>query len=99
MPEKKKQIPIPANTTKVQQVMKDFLAEAPYSDISFEVESKIIPAHKWWLCKKSKYFANMFSSNWLYLNYSSISKGGMSEAQASKIKITDMKATTFQGIF
>lgn len=48
------------------QHMKEFLAEAPNSDIIFEVESEKIPAHKWWLCKKSKYFANMFSSKMFY---------------------------------
>jgi len=63
--------------------MKQFLKEAPYSDISFEVESQVIPAHKWWLTQRSKYFMNMFSS-------------GMLETQASKIKITDMKASTFK---
>jgi len=42
--------------------MKAFLAEAPYSDVIFEVESEKIPVHKWMLCKRSKYFANMFSS-------------------------------------
>jgi len=69
--------------TNLQRTIKHFLQEAPYSDISFEVESQVIPAHKWWLSKKSKYFANMFSS-------------GMIEAQASKIIITDMTATAFR---
>jgi len=73
----------PANLTKIQQAMKQFLKEAPYSDISFVVESEIIPAHKWWLTKRSKYFANMFSS-------------GMIEAQASKITITDMTVHAFK---
>jgi len=69
--------------TKLQRTMKQFLKEAPYSDISFEVESQVIPAHKWWLTKKSKYFINMFSS-------------GMIKAQASKITIIDMTATAFK---
>ena len=47
---------------KEENIMKAFLREAPYSDVTFEVESEHIPAHKWWLCNKSKYFANMFSS-------------------------------------
>jgi len=45
-----------------ENIMKAFLAEAPYADVIFEVESERIPAHKWWLCQKSKYFSNMFSS-------------------------------------
>jgi len=72
-----------SDLTNIQKTMKQFLTEAPYSDISFEVESQIIPAHKGWLTQKSKYFMNMFSS-------------GMTEAQASMIKISDMKATTFK---
>jgi len=65
------------------QHLKAFLREAPYSDVTFEVESEQIPAHKWWLCKRSKYFANMFSS-------------GMIEAKSSKIAVTDMSAATFR---
>jgi len=42
--------------------MKEFFFEAPYSDISFEVESQIIPAHKWLLTQRNKYFARLFSS-------------------------------------
>jgi len=76
-------LPQPSHLTKLQQTMKQFLTEAPYSDISFEVEDQVIPAHKWWLTKRSKYFMNMFSS-------------GMAETQASKITITDMKASTFK---
>jgi len=72
-----------SNLTSIQQTMKQFLTEASYSDISFEVGSETIPAHKWWLAQKSRYFANMFSS-------------GMLEAQASKITITDMTATAFR---
>jgi len=73
----------PVDLTDLQRTMKKFLAEAPYSDISFEVQSQIIPAHKWWLSKRSQYFANMFSS-------------GMSETQASQITITDMTAHAFK---
>jgi len=54
---------IPVKITKSQQVLKDLFFEAPYADISFEVESEIIKAHKWLLTKNSKYFANMFASN------------------------------------
>jgi len=73
-----------AQLSHLQLTMKEFLRQAPYSDISFEVESQLIPAHKWWLTKRSKYFTNMFSS-------------GMLEAQASKIPITDMTANSFKG--
>ena len=48
---------------KTQQTLKDFFFEAPYSDISFEVESESIKAHKWWLIQRNKFFANMFASN------------------------------------
>jgi len=43
-------------------LLKLFLRQTPHHDVTFEVESESIPAHKWWLIKKSKYFANMFSS-------------------------------------
>jgi len=72
-----------SNLTKLQQTMKKFLIEAPYSDISFEVGSETIPAHKWWLTQRNKYFMNMFSS-------------GMLETQASKITITDITPTAFR---
>jgi len=52
----------PQGPLSLGQIMKKLLKEAPYSDIIFEVESKEIPAHKWFLIKNSKYFANMFSS-------------------------------------
>lgn len=44
---------------------KMFFKQAPYSDVIFEVEKQLIPAHRWWLIKRSKYFANMFSSRFL----------------------------------
>lgn len=80
---KPKSVSKPESLSNLQHLMKKFLIEAPSSDICFEVESQTILAHKWWLTQKSKYFMNMFSS-------------GMSEAQASKIQITDMKAETFK---
>jgi len=70
--------------SKLSSLLKLFLNQAPQHDVTFEVESELIPAHKWWLTQKSKYFANMFSS-------------GMLEAQSSRINISDMKATTFRG--
>ncbi len=79
--------------------MKDFFSEAPYSDISFEVESEIIKAHKWCLIKRNKFFANMFASNFFYWFFFIKKKGGMAESQTSTIKITDVKAQTFKGIF
>lgn len=65
------------------QTMKSFFTEAPYSDVTFEVEGQHISAHKWWLCNRSKYFANMFSS-------------GMAEANTSKIVVSDITANTFR---
>jgi len=67
----------------VDQMMKKFFKEAPYSDIVFEVEGIEIPAHKWWLINRSKYFANMFSS-------------GMIESKTNRIPVPDMKVSTFQ---
>jgi len=49
-------------STEIPNVLKRFFKEAPKHDIKFEVESQLIPAHKWWLSNRSKYFANMFSS-------------------------------------
>jgi len=77
---KKESKPLDKNT----EIMKAFLAEAPYSDVTFEVERQLIPAHKWWLCNRSKYFANMFAS-------------GMAEANNSKIAVSDITANTFRG--
>jgi len=48
--------------SKLSPLLKLFLNQAPQHDVTFEVESELIPAHKWWLTQKSKYFANMFSS-------------------------------------
>jgi len=67
----------------LSSLLKLFLNQAPQHDITFEVKSELIPAHKWWLTQRSKYFANMFSS-------------GMLEAQSQKISIPDVKATTFR---
>jgi len=47
---KKESKPLDKNT----QIMKAFFAEAPYSDVTFEVEGQLIPAHKWWLCNRTK---------------------------------------------
>jgi len=69
--------------SKLSSLLKNFLSQAPHHDITFEVESELIPAHKWWLTQRSKYFANMFSS-------------GMLETQSDKIVISDVKATTFK---
>jgi len=79
--------------------MKEFFLEAPYSDISFEVESQIIPAHKWLLIRRSKSFAHMFSSKTASKLLLIQNQGGMSEEHASKMTINDLKATTFRGIF
>jgi len=56
------------DTLSLTSLVKRLLTEAPYHDITFEVESELIPAHKWWLTKKNKYFANMFSSYYLLRN-------------------------------
>ncbi len=49
----------------LELLMKQLLIEVPYSDVTFTVENQQIPAHKWWLMRKSKYFDKMFSSNFL----------------------------------
>jgi len=77
---KRESKPLDKNT----QIMKAFLAEAPYSDVTFEVEGQLISAHKWWLWNRSKYFANMFAS-------------GMTEANTSNIVVSDITVNTFRG--
>jgi len=78
--------------------MKEVFFEAPYPNISFEVESQIIPTHKWLLMQRNKFFANIFSSNISdFLKYNE-NKGEMSGEQGSKIMINDLKAPTFRGI-
>jgi len=77
--------------------MKEFFFEAPYSDISFEVESQTLPAHKWLLIQRNKFFANLFSSKVASKFLLNHNQGEMSEEQTSKITITDVKAPTFRG--
>ncbi len=57
-----------------------------YSDIRLSIEGSIIPAHKFVLGMKCKYFNDMFSS-------------GMKESHVQVLEIPDVKLGTFQGIF
>jgi len=40
----------------LSMLLKLFLAEAPYHDITFKVDSELIPAYKWWVIKKKQIF-------------------------------------------
>ena len=79
---------VQVNLTKSQQNWKDLLLEAPYSDISFEVESEIIKAHKWVLAKNCKYFANMFASK----IYSLYEFSPISQVECQKLKLQQSKS-------
>jgi len=54
------------------------------SDIDFKIEGKVIPAHKWVLLKKSRYFKNLFNS-------------GMVESRQDVIEIKDCGYEVFKG--
>ncbi len=54
------------------------------SDFMFEVENKLIYAHKEILVQKSRYFENLF-------------KSGMAESRQQTIKIKDCEFLVFKG--
>jgi len=82
----------------LELLMKQLLIEVPYSDVTFTVEGQQIPAHKWWLMRKSRYFDKMFSSRFLPKSpFLIFFIGGIMKKQDSNVTLPDIKVSTFKG--